>query len=258
MIYRACAKVNIFLKIVGTRGNYHELASRFVRIPTLYDEIHVTKKSKASEGLLLQGDFGCEAKDNTITKAYEVLKASGFEAPLEVFFREHALHVIKHIPKGAGLGGGSSDAAAFMRLCNEVLSLGLSTEALAALALKVGADVPFFIYGYESANVQGVGEIITPFDEPLPALELFTPPLFCDTGAVYGAFRKTWLAYIDVELAKQMLTCKSDTLMQVYSTETLNDLFAPAVSLYPALAAYVKSGWMMSGSGSTLFRINHG
>ena len=74
MIYKAYAKVNIFLKIVGTRGDYHELVSRFIRVENLYDELKFSDKKEDCEFELV-GDFGCDLKSNTIFKAYKAPKS---------------------------------------------------------------------------------------------------------------------------------------------------------------------------------------
>ncbi len=259
MTQRAFAKVNIFLKITGTRGQYHELASRFVRVASVYDEMRFVPRKRPGEGLEVAGEFGCALENNTLFKAYTVLLEEGFGAVLSSFFKAHTLEVDKRIPEGAGLGGGSSNAATFLLMCNRFAGLGLDTQTLATLGQRIGADVPFFIHETQSANVQGIGEIIEPFDEEVPELELFTPPVFCATPKVYGAFRDHFLHRIDLDFAQTLLTCKSKAAIECYEATVLNDLLAPALLLYPALGPYMQQGWKMSGSGSTLFRIkNHG
>ena len=112
---------------------------------------------------------------------------------LSSFFETHAVCVDKNIPSFAGLGGGSSDAATFLRMCNEELELGLSTNELAEIGSRVGADVPFFVYGYDSANVRGIGEVVERFDEPLLDFEITTPELQISTPAVYRYYRENHL-----------------------------------------------------------------
>jgi len=130
----APAKVNIFLKITGTRGDYHELRSRFVRVDSLHDTIIFEKRRSPAGGFELICDTPLPER-NTVSEAYRLLRE---EAPgIETFFKEHAVHLEKRIPAGAGLGGGSSDAAAFLHLCNEVCSLNIPTEKLALIGRKV-------------------------------------------------------------------------------------------------------------------------
>lgn len=252
------AKVNIFLKITGTRGEYHTLASRFMRVESVYDTLSLIPKTSDEDGLELIGNFTCPNKNNTLVKAVNALSEAGYERSIQEIISKYALHVIKRIPEGAGLGGGSSNAATFLLMCNEIANLGCSVEELAQIGVKVGADVPFFIYGYEAANVSGIGEIIEPFSENVPELELVTPPLTCNTKNVYEHFRQNRLGCIDKDLANEMLLLDSHTLLTQYEAVSLNDLMVSALSLYPQLAAYIEPGWCMSGSGSSLFRIKNG
>ncbi len=246
----APAKINIFLKITGIRGGYHELRSRFVRVDSLHDTISFEKKECSSAGFELICNTPLPER-NTLSEAFRLLKE---EAPkIETFFKEHAVHLEKKIPAGAGLGGGSSDAASFLHLCNEVCSLNISTSKLADIGQKIGADVPFFVYGYRSANVEGIGEIISPFEEQIPEVELFTPQIHCDTAAVYRTFRESFSAKIDSEAAKEWLKIPSDELMDSLEPEEANDLYPAALLRYPQLKEYARTGRFFSGSGSTFF-----
>ncbi|NLC27404.1 MAG: 4-(cytidine 5'-diphospho)-2-C-methyl-D-erythritol kinase [Campylobacteraceae bacterium] len=257
MTINAFAKVNIFLKVTGTSGDYHTIASRFVLARTLFDTISFIPKKRASEEFLVLGDFGCSLEENTIFKAYKILCESGFKASLDEVFKTHAVYVTKRIPKSSGLGGGSSDAASFLLLCNEVAKLKCRVDELSKIGLKVGADVPFFIYNYTSANVEGIGEKIEFFEEDSLDLELKMIPISCETKAVYSHFRKHRLDKIDIRLAKAMLKLPSRELLKKYDAKTLNDLLLSTLSCYPKLKEYLSEGWCMSGSGSTLFRIKN-
>jgi len=252
MMHPAYAKVNIFLKIVGKRDNYHEILSRFVKVQNLYDELEFVEKNTKEE-FELYGEFGCELKQNTIYKAYESTCKAGFEKELQEFFRFNALKVTKNIPSFAGLGGGSSDAACFLHMINEEVHLGLNNEELAKIGLQVGADVPFFIYDYNSANVSGIGEIVKKFEEGLLHVETLTPNIKCDTGAVYRAFRDDYT--VDIDLAKKMSDMSSIELLDSYDDITLNDLFGASLKVYPELDKYRKKDWFFSGSGSSFFKL---
>lgn len=255
MIEKSHAKVNIFLKIVGTRGNYHELISRFIRVEGLYDTLSFQKKEKASEHFKLIGDFGCDLEQNTIYKAYRSLSLR--QPAIKKFFIEHEVIVDKKIPEYAGLGGGSSNAAAFLRLCQRVLKLELNTDELATIGATVGADVPFFVYDYTSANVSGIGEKVTAFEEERLDIETFTPEILCDTAKVYQEFRANYLKDIDKTKAEALKTEPSKSLLATYDAFFLNDLFAPALDNYPDLKTHHHNNFF-SGSGSTFFRIKHG
>lgn len=251
--YRAPAKVNIFLKITGRRGAYHEILSRFMVVDDLNDELWFFPKEHAA--FVIEGDFACTVEQNTIYKAYRaLLEATGSEA-LERLMQTHGIGVMKQIPAFAGLGGGSSDAATYLKMCNEVLHLGLGTDELAAIGAKVGADVPFFIYGYPSANVSGIGEIVEPFDEAPLAITTRTPAIEISTPAVYGRFRESFYAELEPERYDYFAQTDSATLLQHLSADEANDLFAPALSLYPELKEHYRHGWFFSGSGSSFFKI---
>ncbi len=251
--YKAPAKVNIFLKITGKRGNYHEILSRFMRIDDLYDTLYFF--SKEEDDFLIQGDFSCTTEQNTIYKAYLALKEVTGSDELEVLMKRHGIAVTKRIPAFAGLGGGSSDAATYLKMCNEVLHLGLSLRELSSIGLKVGADVPFFIYGYASANVSGIGEIVEPFEEEPLALETYTPAIEISTPAVYTRFREDFYRELTEEAYVRLSEMNSREVLEHNSIDEANDLFEPALSLYVALKKAYKHGWYFSGSGSSFFRI---
>ncbi len=251
---KAPAKINVFLKVVGKRGNYHELNSRFVVFDELCDVISFEPKKSSCEFELL-GDFTCKSEQNTITKAYHILKQSGFEKQMKSFFSSHSVHVEKNIPEFAGLGGGSSDGASFLLLCNEVLGLKLSKEKLASLGAKVGADVPFFVYEYKSANVSGIGERVEEFEDDIPHFKLVTPDVQCSTGAVFTHFSKNFKFS---KVHQHWFDCSSKALLENFSSTCLNDLYKSALELYPAMEEFYKQGYFMSGSGSSVFGVKNG
>lgn len=256
-IYRAYAKVNIFLKITGKRGNYHEIISRFMKVNSLYDELSFVSKQQvgASENeFKIIGDFSCEIHQNTIYKAYVALKEFTHSSSLENLMRTHAVRVEKNIPAFAGLGGGSSDAATYLRMCNSVLDLGLSLNELAQIGLNVGADVPFFIYDLDSANVSGIGEIVEPFDEELLEFETYTPDIEISTPKVYQMYREDFYDPIDGFTLKELKQRSSKEILQTMSIDEANDLFKPALAAYPQLKNFYKGGYFFSGSGSTFFK----
>jgi len=256
--YKAFAKVNIFLKITGTRGVYHEIISRFMRVENLYDTLEFVKKeqtdAKANEFKII-GSFSCDVKQNTIYKAYFALKEFTQSQKLEELMRVYAIKVTKRIPAFAGLGGGSSDAATYLKMCNSVLDLGLSLKELAEVGLKVGADVPFFIYGYESANVSGIGEVVEEFKEPLLSIETYTPKIEISTPKVYTIYREHFFDPIDGFEREKLKKMSSLEALQSMTPTEANDLFAPALREYKELEENFKDGYYFSGSGSSFFRV---
>jgi len=251
----AHAKVNIFLKITGYKDGYHTLSSRFVKVPDLYDTIDFIPCDCKS--FTIEGCEGIPLESNTIYKAYKAL--NDFTGDLDIlnFFYTHKVVVTKRIPSQAGLGGGSSDAAAFMRLVKESCNLLISTDDLAEIGAKIGSDIPFFIYDYSSANVAGFGEMVMPFEEPPLSLEIFTPEdITCNTAEVYKTFHTYLLRNIDLTSFFGWNQMDSRTLLKlIQDPVALNDLYPAAMATCPKLEAVKKDGWFFSGSGSSFFKI---
>jgi len=256
--YKAFAKVNIFLKITGTRGNYHEIVSRFMRVENLYDELEFVKKEETSaraNEFKIIGDFTCTTEQNTIFKAYFALKEATKSQKLEELMHTYAIKVTKNIPAFAGLGGGSSDAATYLKMCNHSLNLGLSLNELATIGLKVGADVPFFVYGYDSANVSGIGEVVEEFKEPLLEIETYTPKIEISTPKVYTIYREDFFNPIDGFEKEKLKKMSSLESLQQMSADEANDLFKPALQEYKELKNHFRAGYFFSGSGSSFFKV---
>jgi 4-diphosphocytidyl-2-C-methyl-D-erythritol kinase len=252
---KSYAKVNIFLKIAGKRGEYHLLVSRFVRVKSLFDTVSFIPN--ISSNFTLEGDFGCKTESNTIYKAYlALLKLS---PKVEQYFKTHKVVVSKVIPEFAGLGGGSSNCATFMLMVNEICNLQLSKEKLAKIGLDIGADVPFFIYEYDSANVTGIGEIVEKFDEEVLDIKTFTPPIKCNTGKIFQTFRDKFYKEILQKDITKLLKTKSIDILKSMDIKSANDLYAPALQLYNQLTPQhynLPTNSFFSGSGSSFFYIN--
>lgn len=134
----------------------------------------------------------------------------------------------------------------------------LSTEELAKLGSKIGADLPFFIYNYSSANVSGFGEIVEPFEEVPLTLEIHTPNTGCNTAIVYKTFKEHLLDNITLCSFMGWEKLDSKTLLETIADPIiLNDLYSAALIAYPELEKVSKEGWFFSGSGSTFFRIKN-
>ena len=255
-VYRtkAHAKVNIFLKITGHKDGYHTLLSRFMQVEDLYDTIAFVPCECAT--FTIEGCEDIPLESNTIYKAYKALNDYTGDLDILNFFYHHKVVVTKRIPSQAGLGGGSSDAAAFMRMVKEVCNLIISTDELAKLGSTIGADLPFFIYNYPSANVSGFGEIVEPFEEEPLSLELFTPNIGCDTAKVYKTFKTHLLDHIKLSSFIGWDSIDSKTLLErINDPILLNDLYAAALIAYPELEDDAPKGWFFSGSGSTFFKL---
>lgn len=195
---KSYAKVNIFLKVTGKRNGYHELVSRFVKINNLWDEIFFIKTDKKCFDIT--GNFSCSLEKNTIYKIYKLIENM---PNVKSFFEKYSVKVCKNIPEFAGLGGGSSNAAVFLLMVNEYCRLGLSKDSMAKIGVKVGADIPFFIYEYNSANVTGIGEVVKEFKEEALKIEVFTPLIKCDTSEIFKIFREKF--YKEISFNKKMI-----------------------------------------------------
>ncbi len=250
-------KLNIFLKIIGidSRG-YHLLDSRFcLARGGLKDCIMI----KPSNFFFIKGNFDCALEDNTIYRAIMALKKflelRGISsAPLHSI----AIEVEKHIPTGAGLGGGSANAGAVLYYLNEEF-FHLPLQDLYFIGRDIGADVPFFISQYVSANVYGIGDVLEEFKEEALEFEILTPKIHCETKKVYMQFdhkkqKKTLLSYSYQKFA----TKNSLDILKLYDRRQLNDLLSPAMQIYPQLRNFEKNlgdEWFFSGSGSSFFRL---
>src|SRR5271169_128351 len=159
----APAKLNLFLHILGRRADgYHELQTCF-QFLDLCDEISIRVRS---DGGIRRGAgaAGVAAEVDLCVRAARALQSAA-GCPLGA-----DISVVKRIPMGAGLGGGSSDAATCLVALNQLWDLNLSVDELAALGLKLGADVPVFVRG-RAAWAEGIGERLTPLYPPLAPFE---------------------------------------------------------------------------------------
>ena len=251
MCEKSYAKVNIFLKISDKRDNYHELVSRFVRVHNLYDIVSFIKTSR--RGINIIGDFGCKMESNTVYKAYKLIE--DYEN-VKDFFENHSIKIEKNIPEFAGLGGGSSNAATFLIMANKYCNLNLSKDELCEIAVKIGADVPFFVYEYDSANVTGIGEIVKKFDEEILNIDTITPKVKCNTGEIFKVFRENFYKQISKNEADKLFKMKSIEILNNLNINEANDLYEPAISVYPKLEEYAQNSWFFSGSGSSFFKVN--
>ena len=175
----APAKLNLFLHVTGRRPDgYHELETVFQLID-LCDHLHLRRRD---DGRILRrgGLPGVPAEDDLIVRAARLLqRESGSTLGVE-------LELDKVIPMGGGLGGGSSDAATVLRALNRLWGLDWPDERLAALGLRLGADVPFFVFG-RTAYARGVGERLEALDLPAGWFVVVAPPVHVPTAVAFGA-----------------------------------------------------------------------
>ena len=168
MKLRTNVKLNLGLSILRRRPDgYHDLETLFVPYSGLGDELEIVPAGEFSVDVRMLPDLRpCPwdpMKDLTV-KAYELLCADFGLSPV-------AIRLLKGAPVGAGLGGGSADGAFALRMLSDLFGLGLSDEALAGYAARLGSDCPFFIYNRPMLG-EGRGEILTPFDVDLSGFEI--------------------------------------------------------------------------------------
>lgn len=167
-VIAAPAKTNLWLRILGKREDgYHEIDTRMVKL-TLEDVVRLKWRDDDEVVLRCSDPELPVGEDNLVVKAVRAL-----ERHTDKVFSV-SLDLEKHIPSGAGLGGGSSDAAAVLRALNTMAALHLPEDELAAVGATIGSDVPFFIYD-RPCDCRGRGEIVTPLDpaDVPPALPIF-------------------------------------------------------------------------------------
>jgi len=172
----APAKLNLFLHVVGRRSDgYHLLESVFALIDWA-DTLHFERRDDAR---ISRHDLGpaLPADDLCLRAARQLQAASGIRHGVDI-----SIH--KHVPWGAGMGGGSSDAASTLLALNRLWGLHWPRQRLAQLGLSLGADVPFFIGG-DNAFVQGVGEQLTPVRLPACKYAVVKPPASIATRDIF-------------------------------------------------------------------------
>ena len=171
------AKLNLFLHITGRRDNgYHELQTIFQLID-LYDWLEFEVND--TQSIQIQGLNSVNLEQNLIYKATQILK------PYAKQVTGLNIKIEKHIPMGAGLGGGSSNAATTLIVVNQLWQCGLDTQNLAELGLQLGADVPIFVHG-RNAWAEGIGEQLTFIDLAPKQYIVLKPDCFISTQLLFS------------------------------------------------------------------------
>lgn len=247
------AKINLTLS-VGPRvaDGYHAIESLIVRVG-LSDELIVAFADRGPDTLTVTGLPGCPVEGNLVLRALgTVRRRLGHEMPPLV------AQLDKRIPMAAGLGGGSSDAAAAIEAAEVMWGVGLAPQVRAEIELELGADVPFFARGGDAARVTGRGESVERLSVPASDIGvlLLTPPFGLSTAHVFARFDE--LGPPQSAPSVDLATALGDPA----ALHDANDLWPAAASLEPRLERIrgelerlTRDPWMMSGSGSTLFAL---
>lgn len=249
----AHAKINLTLNVVGRKPNgYHELD--MIMLPLeLCDEVEI---DFADEDIFTSDDsFVVMDEHNTVWKACKLMKET---YGIKECFR---IHLHKRIPSQAGLAGGSADAAAVIRGINALCQLNKSIEELAQLGKQVGADVPFCVLD-QSARVQGIGEILTPFAcDWQPLVLLIKPSVGVSTKEAFQTLDFVKCPHPDAAIIQKLLETKQ---YDEISKHIDNSLEYSAFKLVPQIQDIkqdlVSRGFemvLMSGSGSSVFAITY-
>jgi len=267
----APAKLNLFLHVVGRApSGYHHLQTVFQFID-LYDYLSFTRRTNGAISVTVPGHPELENADNLIVRAAQRLQqATGCTWGVHI-------QCEKHIPLGAGLGGGSSNAATTLIALNQLWQTGLSRAELIQLGLELGADVPVFLFG-RPAFAEGVGEQLQTVAATPGSFLLFTPDIFVSTAQVFTdpyLTRNTpevsiydfvdWHDALLLELKQGIRPNPSnESLIAANGQVRLfghNDLQAVALRQHPRLAALTDSlksqgiSVKVSGSGSSVFAL---
>lgn len=251
MITYPNAKINLGLNIVEKRPDgYHNLETIFYPI-NLQDALEVTllEGDKEYELTLSGTPIEGNPEDNLVVKAYRLLKEDyPHIAPVDI-------HMYKHIPTGAGLGGGSADAAFMIKLLNDKFNLGLSIEEMENYAARLGADCAFFIQN-KPVFASGIGNIFEPIQLSLKGyfLVLIKPDIFVSTKDAFSLITPKMPVQSLKEIVRMPVeiwraTMKNDFENSVF--KKFPEIAAIKDKLYDMGAIYAS----MSGSGSSVYGI---
>ena len=245
-LYPNC-KINIGLRVVGKREDgYHNLETIFYPIYGLHDELEITKGTGQfiQEGISID----CKPEDNLILRCYRLMQSRYPQiGPVDIRFK-------KNIPFGAGLGGGSSDAAFMAKALNEIFQLGLTKDELAHIVSQLGADCAFFIYN-TPCFATGIGDELTPIDLDLSGkrLVMIKPEVAISTKEAYAHLVESG----ELKVERNRLVQEVESLKLDHC---INDFEASVFPNHPILGQIKKrlldAGAFyasMSGSGSTIY-----
>ncbi|MBR2768202.1 MAG: 4-(cytidine 5'-diphospho)-2-C-methyl-D-erythritol kinase [Solobacterium sp.] len=248
---RAYAKINLCLDVIRRREDgYHDL--RMVMVPIdFYDVLEMIPSTETT--MVLNRSYLPVDDKNTVVKAIHVMQER------YGFTQNFACTLQKHIPTQAGLAGGSADAAAAIRMMNRIMRLNLSESELIETARMVGADVPFCTLN-KPALVEGIGEIITPFECRCDfGILLVKPRRGVSTKAAFGGLNFDTLVHPDVDGMKTALETGDYDGVVNHLGNSLEEVSLGLVEeirdVRESLAELGFDGVLMSGSGSTVFGI---
>ena len=261
MTLNTCTKVNVGLNVLRRRPDgYHDLETLFVPYYGFSDILTVEPADRLGITIEREGGVDWDPMDDLTIRAWRLLKADFPQLP-EVYVR-----LEKHAPVGAGLGGGSADAAFMLRALNELGSLGLSDRDLAGYAARLGSDCAFFIY-CRPMFATGRGEVLEPFDIDLSGYELKVEiPTGADGAPVAVSTREAYGGIVPREGQKRLQTTfppLREALrlpVEEWRGNVVNDFESTVCPLHPEISNLIADFYArgavyaaMSGSGSSVF-----
>ncbi|MEC9178337.1 MAG: 4-(cytidine 5'-diphospho)-2-C-methyl-D-erythritol kinase [Pseudomonadota bacterium] len=256
----ANAKINLNLSVLGKRADGHHALDSLVTFAVLGDELSVSSSDELT--LTYEGAFASDLQDSFVHESDDlVLKAATALQQESGTSMSAALQLTKSVPLGAGLGGGSADAAACLRLLNSFWKLDWSMEALMTLGANIGSDIPACLMN-APCRMTGRGEFVTKIDMlPILFCVLVNPGVHLSTADI---FRKLNTSKIDADKRntpnEKLPDLTTHESLYKYLQNTGNDLLSPAMEIAPSiglvLEAISNTGAdisAMTGSGSTCF-----
>lgn len=250
-----CVKLNLGLNVIERRPDgFHNLETLFVPYEGLRDVLEIEllpfPEEEPQIEIIFNGNPQWDPQKDLTIKAWRLLKSEYADIPAV------KIRLEKHSPVGAGLGGGSSDCAAALRMISELCSLGLDDARLAEYASRLGSDCPFFIYGVPMFG-SGRGEILEPFDIDLSSYEIrveMPAGVSVSTKEAYSGIRP----HIPAKPLKEVLS----EPVENWKEDLLNDFEASVFPLHPEIESlkqrFYSQGAVysaMSGSGSAVFAL---
>ena len=246
--FPAPAKLNLWLRVVGRRADGYHLLQTVFRFVDYGDEVLLSVREDGQIRRTRDVPGVPEAQDLTL-RAARLLKSAA-ATPLGA-----DIELVKRLPLGGGLGGGSSDAATVLLALNHLWQTGLTRSRLQALAASLGADVPVFVFG-ESAVAEGIGEVLAPVALPPAWYVVLTPPVEVPTSRIF--------AHPDLKRDSKPIKIQGFSAGSGSYAEASrggNDLEAVVCGLYPEVARHLewlrqrqhRSPALMTGSGACVF-----
>lgn len=250
------AKINLSLDVVGKRPDGYHLLRMLMQSVALYDFVTVEKIEEGIELTCSRQEIACDKSNTAYNMALLILDKYNMDCGVKI-------HIEKNIPAGAGLAGGSTDAAGVIKGMNQLFKLNMSMQEMLELGLKVGADVPYCIIG-GTALAEGIGEKLTPLRPLIKTwCVIAKPSVSISTKEAYGALNMDCI--IRHPATEQLIGYIQDGNINKLAAGMVNVLEDACLSSYPEIYEIRKlmqqqgaMGSMMTGSGSAVFGLFQG